>query len=64
MSFINTFLEWLPTLIVVVAVGVNAILLVVRIMSNAESNVKEWLLLAVTEAEKALGSGTGQLKLR
>ena len=26
--------------------------------------VKEWLLLAVIEAEKALGSGTGQVKLR
>lgn len=27
-------------------------------------NAKEWLLLAVAESEKALGSGTGQLKLR
>ena len=27
-------------------------------------NLKEWLKYAVTEAEKALGSGTGQLKLR
>lgn len=26
--------------------------------------VKEWLLYAVSEAEKALGSGTGKLKLR
>jgi hypothetical protein len=26
--------------------------------------VKEWLLYAVTEAEKVLGSGTGQVKLR
>lgn len=25
--------------------------------------VKQWLLIAVTEAEKALGSGTGKLKL-
>ena len=28
------------------------------------SKVKEWLLYAVTEAEKTLGGGTGQLKLR
>lgn len=28
------------------------------------ANVKEWLKYAVVEAEKALGSGTGQLKLR
>lgn len=27
-------------------------------------NIKEWLKWAVTEAEKELGSGTGQLKLR
>lgn len=28
------------------------------------ANIKEWLKYAVAEAEKALGSGTGQLKLR
>ena len=28
------------------------------------ANAKEWLKWAVAEAEKALGSGTGQLKLR
>lgn len=28
------------------------------------ANIKQWLLLAVTEAEKQLGGGTGQLKLR
>lgn len=28
------------------------------------ANLKEWLLYATTEAEKALGSGTGKLKLR
>ena len=28
------------------------------------SKVKEWLLWAVAEAEKELGGGTGQLKLR
>lgn len=28
------------------------------------SNIKEWLKYAVVEAEKELGSGTGQLKLR
>lgn len=27
-------------------------------------NIKEWLKLAVIEAEKILGGGTGQLKLR
>lgn len=28
------------------------------------ANIKEWLKLAVVEAEKALGAKTGQLKLR
>ena len=28
------------------------------------ANIKEWLKYAVTQAEKELGSGTGQLKLR
>lgn len=28
------------------------------------SKVREWLLYAVTEAEKELGGGTGQIKLR
>lgn len=28
------------------------------------AKIKEWLLFAVTEAERELGSGTGQLKLR
>lgn len=28
------------------------------------AKVREWLLYAVTEAEKALGGGTGKLKLR
>ena len=28
------------------------------------ANIKEWLKYAVVEAEKTLGSGTGQLKLR
>lgn len=32
--------------------------------AEQREKVKEWLLLAVTEAEKELGSGTGQLKLR
>jgi hypothetical protein len=32
--------------------------------SEQVSKIKEWLLLAVTRAEKELGSGTGTLKLR
>ena len=32
--------------------------------SKKAKKVKEWLLFAVVQAEKELGSGTGQLKLR
>lgn len=32
--------------------------------SKQLNKVREWLLLAVTNAEKELGSGTGKLKLR
>lgn len=36
-----------------------------KLPSEAQlAKVKEWLLYAVTEAEKELGGGTGQLKLR
>lgn len=35
-------------------------------LPNAQKlkNIQEWMLYAVTEAEKTLGSGTGQIKLR
>ena len=49
----------------VVAVGIA---LAVRFFSQPTSaqlaKVREWLLWAVTEAEKDLGGGTGKLKLR
>lgn len=32
--------------------------------SNQIDKVREWLLYAVTEAERELGCGTGQIKLR
>lgn len=31
---------------------------------NQKKNIKEWLLIAVVEAEKELGSKTGKIKLR
>lgn len=48
--------------VVVAAYGVYAF--VKRPTSEQIEKVKEWLLYAVTEAEKELGSGTGQIKLR
>lgn len=43
---------------------VAGILLLAIVFVNAKGNVKEWLLWAVSESERYLGSGTGSLKLR
>lgn len=51
--------------IAVVAVGGYCIYVFVKKPTSVQiQSVKEWLLWAVTQAEKELGSGTGQLKLR
>lgn len=57
---------WLLIIAVAVfAVAGYAVYVFVKMPSNSQiTKVKEWLLWAVTEAEKELGSGTGQLKLR
>lgn len=60
MEILNIILDWIPTIIVIMIV----VLLSYKFIRHEQVNVKEWLLLAVSEAEKALGSGTGQLKLR
>ena len=56
---------------IILALGVLLIVLVLlicrfsRLPSEEQlDKVREWLLWAVIEAERALGSGTGQLKLR
>lgn len=41
-----------------------AFFVIKKLIDNRESAIREWLKYAVTLAEKALGSGTGQLKLR
>ena len=57
---------WLLIVVVaVLAVAGYAVYVFVKMPSNSQiTKVKEWLLWAVTEAERELGSGTGQLKLR
>lgn len=59
--------NWYVLVAIVAAIAVGGYVLYVFIKmpkSTQLSKVKEWLLLAVTEAEKELGGGTGQLKLR
>ena len=65
-------MEWLVNnwYLVVAAIAV-VVFVVIAIMKFFKlptdqqiANLKEWLKWAVTEAEKELGSGTGQMKLR
>lgn len=44
--------------------GVIIIIAVIYLLKNQKNKVIEWLKYAVSEAEKQLGGGTGQLKLR
>lgn len=59
--------NWVKILIAVIAgagVGVGVFFLFKNMTQAQLSKIREWLLWAVTEAEKDLGNGTGQLKLR
>ncbi len=44
--------------------GIIGIGILIYLIINQKHKVIEWLKYAVSEAEKILGSGTGQLKLR
>ena len=44
--------------------GVIGITVIVYLIINQKKKVIEWLKFAAAEAEKQLGGGTGQLKLR
>ncbi len=47
-------------LIIIAVVVVIAIIIAIK----QPAKIKEWLIWAVSQAEKDLGSGTGQIKLR
>lgn len=49
---------------VLVSTGISIYSFYKKPTTEQLQSVKEWLLFAVTEAEKKLGGGTGQLKLR
>lgn len=57
---------WLVIVVIALAIfATYSIMVFVKMPSAAQlASVKEWLLYAVAQAEKELGSGTGQLKLR
>lgn len=59
--------NWLTIILSIAALAVFVVKVVQFVRSPSDKqieNLKQWLKLAVTEAEAALGSGTGQLKLR
>ena len=50
--------------IILIAVAAGAVAFIKLSEEKKIANIKEWLKLVVVEAEKTLGGGTGQLKLR
>ena len=65
MEFLINYWYFLVAAIAVLTVEGYAIYAFIKIPTTEQiSKVKEWLLYAVTAAEKELGSGTGQIKLR
>ena len=56
-------MEWFK-IVALVLLGLMTIAAAVWVLKNEKSRIQEWLLAAVADSEKQLGSGTGQLKLR
>lgn len=54
----------IQTVIPIVIGAIIIIAIILYMILNQKKKVQEWLLYAVSEAEKHLGAGTGQLKLR
>ena len=67
-NLINFLIEnWIIIVvaIAIIAVAIYCVYTFVKMPKSAQlSKLQEWLLWAVAEAEKQLGGGTGQLKLR
>lgn len=64
-DFIVNYWWVLVIALAVVVVGGYFLYCFIKMPSTSQiAKVKEWLLYAVTQAEKELGGGTGQLKLR
>ena len=64
-DFLTNYWFILILAVCAVAVGIYTAYTFIKMPSHAQLiKVKEWLLYAVTAAEKELGGGTGQIKLR
>lgn len=65
MEFLLTHWYLIVVAVAVLAVAIYSFYVFFKMPTTGQLNqVREWLLFAVTEAEKVLGSGTGQVKLR
>ena len=60
MEILNTIVEILPTILVLVIFVIAGIVY----LRGKKNSVQDWLVYAVTLAEKMYGGGTGKLKLR
>ena len=56
--------NWIIAIIIIIALVFRMVVFFKQPNNNQLARVREWLLYAVALAEKELGSGTGQLKLR
>lgn len=61
---INNWQIFLLTIAALTVLGYTLYVFLSMPTTQQISKVKEWLLYAVTQAEKELGGGTGQIKLR
>lgn len=50
--------------VIIILAALPLVAIAVYLIINQRAKVREWLIWAVTRAEKELGGGTGQLKLR
>ena len=65
MEFLLDNWPLLVAAVAVIAVAATYLINFFKMPGNAQlEKVKEWLLFAVTQAEKEFGGGTGQIKLR
>ena len=65
LDFLMTNWQWIAGVIIIMTAAIITLIKFDKKTRDEQIHqVKEWLLYAVMEAEKELGSGTGALKLR
>ncbi len=62
--FINNWYVMVAVTAILAGAGYSVYIFIKKSSTEQLKSLKEWMLWAVTKAEKELGSGTGKLKLR